>query len=407
MWLRPVARLGAALSCWAMPHSALAHGSPYTDLLLLLLQWSIFVVPPLVAAWLILRKLVRKGGFDPTGDVRRLEPGVSTVGTVREVMGLPAHEWREADGGRTWEFTRTRARPMTLMLRFGPEGLLMELREVLPHEQVHAIRQGMTEDAVRRLLGSPDDQRPEAGGGLRWEYAGRYAGGTTHVLRFSPARTLEDLRELVAKDHFAEVTTGMGRHALELLLGSPDEVIVSGTPTLCWRYEKTPGVQWEFRATVDFRGVTHTAHVPVSVPSALDGETRLPIVDASTADHVRALMGRPSHAWEVRGQGVTWEFTRYRGTPVTYVLRFGRDGVLRELRELRPDRHFDEVVRGMSQQVVRDLLGSPDQQGVDWTRKTQQWWWKRESMSQGGRSFLVVFNFDGEVVETTTSAPAA
>jgi hypothetical protein len=38
--------------------------------------------------------------------ISQLKPGVSTAADVRKVLGEPTFEWREPDGGYTWEFPR-------------------------------------------------------------------------------------------------------------------------------------------------------------------------------------------------------------------------------------------------------------------------------------------------------------
>ena len=47
------------------------------------------------------------GGCTDRPDLQlRLKPGVSTGFDVREAMGTPSMEWKNADGSTTWEFTR-------------------------------------------------------------------------------------------------------------------------------------------------------------------------------------------------------------------------------------------------------------------------------------------------------------
>jgi hypothetical protein len=110
----------------------------------------------------------------------KLRPGSSTTDDVRQIMGNPSLEWRDADGTRIWEYPRTPEGMVNYMLVIGPDHVLREVRQVLTEENFNRVRPGMTRDQVRYLLGQPAHQSPlpvEAGDGLGLEDEGRAGHG--------------------------------------------------------------------------------------------------------------------------------------------------------------------------------------------------------------------------------------
>ncbi|MFZ4538751.1 outer membrane protein assembly factor BamE domain-containing protein [Propionivibrio sp.] len=85
----------------------------------------------------------------------KLKPGISTAQNVREIMGPPTMEWTDADGTLTWEYPRTPEGIVNYMIVFGPDKVLLEVRQVLSEENFARVREGMSKEQVRRLLGKP------------------------------------------------------------------------------------------------------------------------------------------------------------------------------------------------------------------------------------------------------------
>jgi hypothetical protein len=88
-------------------------------------------------------------------NLRNLKPGVSTAVEVRDRMGPPTMEWKDADGTLTWEYPRMPEGIVNYMIVIGPDNVLREVRQVLTEENFNKVKHGMNKDAVRRLLGKP------------------------------------------------------------------------------------------------------------------------------------------------------------------------------------------------------------------------------------------------------------
>jgi hypothetical protein len=89
--------------------------------------------------------------------ISQLKPGVSTAADVRKVLGEPTFEWREPDGGYTWEFPRGPTGALTYMVDMTPDHKLEAIRQVLTEEYFAKIQPGMPRDAVRKLVGRPGE----------------------------------------------------------------------------------------------------------------------------------------------------------------------------------------------------------------------------------------------------------
>lgn len=85
----------------------------------------------------------------------QLKPGVSTGFNVRDAMGPPSMEWKNADGSTTWEFTRMPAGKKNFMAIVDADNILREFAQVVTEENFGKVKAGMSKDELRRLLGKP------------------------------------------------------------------------------------------------------------------------------------------------------------------------------------------------------------------------------------------------------------
>lgn len=112
-------------------------------------------------------------GCDPQR-ISELQPGVSTEADVRDRFGAPENVWDEPGGARTFEYNRQPAGQVNYMIALGPDGKLMEVRQVLTAENFARITPGMELAEVRRRLGKPAKVTPY-----------RLSGETHHDWRFA------------------------------------------------------------------------------------------------------------------------------------------------------------------------------------------------------------------------------
>lgn len=85
-----------------------------------------------------------------------LKPGLATRDEVLAVMGHPALQWQDADGGEQLSFPRGPAGAHSLMVWIAPDGRLLRIENVLDARHFARIVPGKTTQAeVLRLLGPP------------------------------------------------------------------------------------------------------------------------------------------------------------------------------------------------------------------------------------------------------------
>ena len=90
-------------------------------------------------------------------DGAALRPGGSTESDVRQAMGAPALEFRDADGSRKLIYPRGPMGVETFVIDIGPDGQLRSRDQVLDEGHFNQIRPGMTRDEVLRMIGPPGE----------------------------------------------------------------------------------------------------------------------------------------------------------------------------------------------------------------------------------------------------------
>lgn len=87
--------------------------------------------------------------------IMKLEEGVSTEADVKQQFGEPNAVFPNADGSRTFEYTRQPAGQENYFITIGADGKMTSLRQVLKASEFAKIVPGMDKDQVRRVIGRP------------------------------------------------------------------------------------------------------------------------------------------------------------------------------------------------------------------------------------------------------------
>lgn len=85
----------------------------------------------------------------------KLARGISTEGEVRIIMGQPEVVLEEESGERLLQFPQGPEGARTWLFKIAPDGKLIDYKQLLTQENFAAIKQGMSRDEVRWLLGKP------------------------------------------------------------------------------------------------------------------------------------------------------------------------------------------------------------------------------------------------------------
>jgi outer membrane protein assembly factor BamE (lipoprotein component of BamABCDE complex) len=93
-------------------------------------------------------------GCDPQ-KIAKLEEGVATEADVKKQFGEPHATYNEADGSKTFEYSRQPEGQVAYMITIGADGKMSALRQVLKNSEFAKIKPGMDKGEVRRVLGKP------------------------------------------------------------------------------------------------------------------------------------------------------------------------------------------------------------------------------------------------------------
>ena len=115
--------------------------------------------------------------------VAKLEPGVASEADVRREFGEPTLVVEKADGTKLLEYPRQPEGVANYLAIIGADGKLSALTQQLTPDNFAQVQPGMSQDAVRRLLGKPArsqrfDLKPDE---EHWEWRFEAAGGKRQV----------------------------------------------------------------------------------------------------------------------------------------------------------------------------------------------------------------------------------
>jgi outer membrane protein assembly factor BamE (lipoprotein component of BamABCDE complex) len=123
----------------------------------------------------------------------------------------------------------------------------------------------------------------------------------------------------------------------------------------------------------------------------------------SSEGDVRNAMGKPDTVWEEENGERVLEYPRGPNGVKTWMFDIGRDGKLRDWRQVLNDESFRRVRPGMSMDEVRRLLGRPRSTVQFRNRSEEVWDWLYQ---EGGtrRLFQVHFDIGSRQVRMSTTA---
>jgi outer membrane protein assembly factor BamE (lipoprotein component of BamABCDE complex) len=123
----------------------------------------------------------------------------------------------------------------------------------------------------------------------------------------------------------------------------------------------------------------------------------------SSEGDVRNAMGKPDTVWEEENGERVLEYPRGPNGVKTWMFDIGRDGKLRDWRQVLTEDSFKRVRPGMSMDEVRRLLGRPRSTVQFRNRNEEVWDWLYQ---EGGtrRLFQVHFDIGTRQVRMSTTA---
>ena len=125
--------------------------------------------------------------------IERLEEGYSTEADVRRQFGEPESVLERADGSRRLAYPRQPEGQTNYLIEIGPDGKMSALRQLLTPANFERVQPGMSEAAVRELLGRPAKvwTFPTRPGEATWDWRFlRDQRALVFSVQFGPERTV-------------------------------------------------------------------------------------------------------------------------------------------------------------------------------------------------------------------------
>ena len=88
-------------------------------------------------------------------NLQEIKPGITTAAEVRSRLGNPGFEFSNEDGSVTWEYSRQPNGTNCYMITIGTDQIVEKMEQVLNDANYAKVRDGMSRDEIRRLLGAP------------------------------------------------------------------------------------------------------------------------------------------------------------------------------------------------------------------------------------------------------------
>lgn len=120
----------------------------------------------------------------------------------------------------------------------------------------------------------------------------------------------------------------------------------------------------------------------------------------TTMVQAREIMGSPTMEWLDSDGSATWEYPRTPAGVVNYMIDFGPDKVLREVRQVLTEENFARVKEGMPREQIRRLLGQSASEQYFSLKREYVWDWKTKSENSYDYFFDVYFDERGHVTRT-------
>ena len=124
-----------------------------------------------------------------------------------------------------------------------------------------------------------------------------------------------------------------------------------------------------------------------------------PVTNGMDEMQVQARMGKPETVRKNSDGSQVWE---YPGGPYgrqTYMVTVGANHAVTDVRQVLNDEYFARVIKGMSRDNVRQLLGKPGETAVYAARDEEVWSWRYQS--QNPMFFHVMFDRTAGTVRST------
>lgn len=91
---------------------------------------------------------------------------------------------------------------------------------------------------------------------------------------------------------------------------------------------------------------------------------------------VHAAVGAPANVWKNPDGSEVWEYPLGPMGLQTYMVSFGPDGAVRDVRQVLTEENISALRPGMSREEVRQLIGRPGRMDYSERSNEEIWYWR-------------------------------
>jgi hypothetical protein len=126
------------------------------------------------------------------------------------------------------------------------------------------------------------------------------------------------------------------------------------------------------------------------------------ITPGTPAEQVQARFGAPADVWKTPDGSEVWDYPRGPLGTETYMITFGPNREVRDVRQVLTDQNISTLKPGMTRDEVRRLLGKPGSINVTESRNEEIWYWRYLEWQIRKMEVYVQFNLSsGELTKVT------
>ena len=126
------------------------------------------------------------------------------------------------------------------------------------------------------------------------------------------------------------------------------------------------------------------------------------IKPGTPAQQVEASFGAPADVWKTPDGSEVWDYPRGPLGTETYMITFGSNREVRDVRQVLTDENINKLKPGMTRDEVRRMLGKPGSINVTESRNEEIWYWRYLEWQIRKMELYVQFSLpSGELTKVT------
>jgi SmpA / OmlA family len=126
------------------------------------------------------------------------------------------------------------------------------------------------------------------------------------------------------------------------------------------------------------------------------------LTPGTPAQTVKERVGAPNEVWKSTDGSEVWEYPTGPLGTTTYMVSFGPDQSVRQVRQVLTDENISKLTPGMQRDEVRRMLGKPGSISVTDSRNEEIWYWRYKEWQTRKMELYVQFDHSTGALKSVT-----